>query len=66
MANGGVRPQAALLNQKINLCSKANVEAVVRCMDKNSIRAQVQDSGDVIAAIAMPTDPNFVRGLDAG
>ena len=60
VANDGVRFDAAFLNQKVELGGHAFFDAEVRSLDEEAVDADVEDAGDVVAAVAAPADPDVL------
>ncbi|MGB6833889.1 MAG: hypothetical protein WCA94_09335 [Candidatus Acidiferrum sp.] len=60
MANDGVGLNAALLNEKVEFGGHTFLDFEMRSLDEEAVDADVEDAGDVIAAIAAPTNPNVV------
>jgi hypothetical protein len=61
VANDGVGSDASLLNEKIELGGHSVLDLEMRGLDKEAVAANVQDAGDIIAAIATPADPDVFR-----
>jgi len=61
MANHGFRFDAAFLNQKVQFRRHAFFDFEVRGLNKQAIDADIEDAGDVVAAIANPADPDVFR-----
>jgi hypothetical protein len=60
VANDGVGLDTAFLNQEIELGGHAFFHVQVRGLDKQAVDTDVQDAGDVVAAIAAPADPDVL------
>ena len=60
MANDGVGLDAALLNEKVEFGGHTFLDFEMRSLDEEAVDADVENAGDVIAAIAAPTNPNVV------
>jgi len=61
VANDGVGLDAALLNEEVELGGHAFLDLEVRGLDEKAVDADVEDAGDVVAAVAAPADPNVFR-----
>jgi hypothetical protein len=66
MADDSVGLDAAFLNEEVQLGGHAFFDLEVRGLDEKTVNADVEDAGDVVAAIAEPADPNVFRGRKAG
>jgi hypothetical protein len=66
VANDGVGFDAALRNEEVELGGHAFFDFEVRSLDEEAVDADVDDAGDVVAAVAAPADPDVVRGWKAG
>jgi hypothetical protein len=60
VANDGFSFDAAFLDEKVEFGGHAFFHFEARGFDKEAIDADVQDPGDVLAAIAEPADPDVV------
>jgi hypothetical protein len=60
VANLGVGFDAALLDEKVESGGHAFFHFETRGFDEEAIDADVEDAGDVLAAIAAPADPDVV------
>src|SRR5690348_3318033 len=65
VANNRVGIDAALFDKKIQLGGHALLEGEVLSLDKQARRRNVQDSRDIVTAIASPANPDVVRGREA-
>ncbi len=61
VANDGLGSDAPFLNEKIELGGHSVLDLEMRGLDKKAVAADVQDAGDIIAAIAAPADPDVFR-----
>lgn len=61
MANDGVGFYAAFLNQEVEFGGHAFFDFRVRGLDEEAVDADVENAGDVVAAIAEPADPDIFR-----
>jgi len=66
VTNDGFGGDAALLNQKIEFGGHAFFDSLVRGLDKESVDADIQDVGDIVATVAAPADPDVLRGRESG
>jgi hypothetical protein len=57
VADCGVGFEAAFLNQEIQIYREAFVESFLRGVEEETVHAEIQDAGDIVAAIAAPADP---------
>lgn len=57
MADCSVGFEAAFLDQEIQFCRVAFVEAFLGGVEEEAVDAEVQDAGDIVTAIAAPADP---------
>jgi hypothetical protein len=57
VADCGVGFEAAFLNQEIQFCREAFVEAFLPGVEEEAVDAEIQDAGDILAAIAAPANP---------
>jgi hypothetical protein len=62
VANYGVGFNATFLNEEVKFGGHAFFEFEVRSLDEKAVDADVEDAGDVVAAIAAPADPDVFRG----
>jgi len=60
VANDRIGPDAAFLDEKIELGGHALFQVGMRGLDKQAIDADVQDARDIVAAIAAPADPDVL------
>jgi hypothetical protein len=60
VANDGVGFDAAFLNQKVEFGGHAFFQFETQGFDEEAIDADVEDAGDVLAAIAAPADPDVL------
>ena len=61
VANDSVGLDAAFLDEEVELGGHAFFDLEVRGLDEKTVNADVEDAGDVVAAIAAPADPNVFR-----
>lgn len=61
VANDGVGLDASFLNEEVQLSRHALFDLEVRSLDEKAVNADVEDAGNVVAAIAAPADPNVFR-----
>ncbi len=66
VADDGVGFDAAFLNEEVELGGHALFDLEVRGLDEEAVDADVQDAGDIVAAIAAPADPDVFRGRETG
>jgi len=66
VANDGVGFDAAFLNEKVQFSGHAFFHLGVRSLDEEAVDADVEDAGDIVAAIAAPADPDIFRRGEAG
>lgn len=66
VANDGVGFDAAFLNEKVQFSGHAFFHVGMRSLDEQAFDADVEDAGDIVAAIATPADPDIFRGWEAG
>jgi hypothetical protein len=66
VANDGVGFDAAFLNEKVQFSGHASFNTEVRGLDEEAVDADVEDAGDIVAAIAAPTNPDIFRRGKAG
>lgn len=66
MADDGVGFDAALLNEEVELGGHAFFDLEVRSLDEEAVDADIEDAGDIVAAVAAPADPDVFRGWEAG
>jgi hypothetical protein len=52
---------AAFLNEEVELGGHTFFDLEVRGFDEKTVNADVEDAGDVVAAVAAPADPNVFR-----
>jgi hypothetical protein len=64
--NDGVGFDAALLNEEVELRGHAFSDFEVRSLDEEAVDADVENAGDVVAAVAAPADPDVFRGWETG
>jgi hypothetical protein len=62
MADDSVGLDAAFLNQEVELGGHAFFDLEVKGLYEKTVNADVEDAGDVVAAVAAPADPNVFRG----
>jgi hypothetical protein len=60
VTNDGVSFDAALLNQEIELRGHAFLDFEVWSLNEETVDADVQDAGDIVASIAAPTNPDIL------
>jgi hypothetical protein len=60
VANHGVGPDAAFLDQEIELGRHALFHVEMRRLDEQAFDTDVQYTGDIITGIATPADPNVL------
>jgi hypothetical protein len=66
VANHGVDFDAAFLNEKVQFSGHAFFHLGLRSLDEEAVDADVEDAGDIVAAIAAPADPDVFRRGKAG
>lgn len=66
VAYNGVSFDAALLNEEVEFGGHAFFDFELGSLDEEAVDADVEDAGDVVAAVAAPADPDVVRGRKAG
>ena len=66
VANDGVGFDAAFLNEKVQFGGHAFFHLGLRSLDEEAVDADVEDAGDIVAAIAAPADPDVFRRGKAG
>jgi len=66
VADDGVGFDAAFLNEKVEFGGHAFFDFEVRGLDEQAVNADVQDAGDIVAAIAAQADPDVLRGWEPG
>jgi hypothetical protein len=66
VANDGVGFDAAFLNEKVQFSGHAFFHLGLRSLDEEAVDADVEDAGDIVAAIAAPADPDVFRRGKAG
>ena len=62
VADDSVGLDAAFLNQEVELGGHAFFDLEVKGLYEKTVNADVEDAGDVVAAVAAPADPNVFRG----
>jgi hypothetical protein len=62
VANYGVGFDAAFLNEEVELGGHAFFDFEVRGLDEEAVDGDVQNAGDIVAAVAAPADPDIFRG----
>jgi hypothetical protein len=62
VTNDSLRFDAAFLNQKVQFGRHAFLHLEVRSLNEQPIDTDIEDPGDVVAAIANPADPDVFRG----
>jgi hypothetical protein len=60
VANDGVGFDTAFLDEKVEFGGHAFFHFAMRGFDEEAIDADVEDAGDVFAAMAAPADPDVV------
>ncbi len=66
MANDSVGLDAAFLNKEVELGRHAFFEFELRSLDEEAVDADVEDAGDIVAAVAAPANPDILRGGKPG
>jgi hypothetical protein len=66
VANDGVGLDATFLNQEVESGRRAFFHFEIRGLDEEALDADVEDAGDVVAAIASPADPDVLFGSKPG
>ena len=61
VANDSVGLDAAFLNEEVELGGHAFFDLEVRGLDEKTVNADVENAGNVVAAVATPADPNVFR-----
>jgi len=61
VADDSVGLDAAFLDEEVELGGHAFFDLEVRRLNEKAVDADVEDAGDVVAAVAAPADPNVFR-----
>jgi hypothetical protein len=65
VANEGVGLDAALLHEELEFGWHAFFDLEVRRLDEEAVDADVEDAGDIVAAVALPADPDVLGSRKA-
>jgi hypothetical protein len=66
MTNDGVGFDAPFLNQEIEFGGHAFFHTELRSLDKQPVDTYVQDAGNIVAFVALPAEPDILRGRKTG
>jgi hypothetical protein len=65
VANHSVGLDAAFLDKEVELGGHAFIDFEVLGLDEKAVDADVEDAGDIVAAVAAPANPYVFRSCEA-